>query len=230
MIDVTIPASPQIVGSVVLPGGFYGALGVALSGSDNPPHWGTPERPVSWWDLKGEILNLFLRLRLPEPEFEPHAVAGLDQDSSFLIRIGGEDIGVAGALGPAAISHWDIKEPLWLMQMSVPALNRLRRPQAEYNPLPRYPEVLRDLALIVQEDIAAGDLEATIRESAGELLVAIELFDLYRGKPLPSGTKNLAFNLRFQSPDSSLEAGTIDKIMNQVVSAVLKAHGATLRT
>lgn len=205
-------------------------LGLALSGSDIPPHWGTSDRPVSWWDLKGEILNLFLRLRIPEPEFVPHNVAGLAVDSGFLIRVGGEDVGSAGALGPAAASHWDIKEPLWLGQMSVPALNRLRRPEAEYNPLPRYPEVLRDLALIVAEDIAAGDLEATIRDSAGELLTTIELFDLYRGKPLPTGSKNLAFNLKFQSPDFSLQAKNIDRIMDRVVSAVEKAHGATLRT
>lgn len=205
-------------------------LGLAWSGSDRPPHWGALDRPVNWWDLKGEICNLFVRLRVPEPEFIPRQMSGLAKDSSFNICIRGEQMGVAGALGSAAISHWDIKEPLWLAQLSMPALNRLRQPQAEYNPLPRYPEVLRDLALIVQEDTAAGALEATIRKSAGELLTTIELFDLYRGKPLPSGTKNLAFNLRFQSPDQSLEAVRIDKIMSRVVSAVKKAHGATLRT
>lgn len=205
-------------------------LGLALSGSDHPPHWGAPDRTVSWWDLKGEICNLFLRLRVPEPEFVSTQLPGLAHDTSFNICICGEQIGVAGALGPAAVSHWDIKESLWLMQVSIPALNRLRHPQAVYNPLPRYPEVLRDLALIVQEDTASGALEETIRKSAGELLTTIELFDLYRGKPLPSGTKNLAFNLRFQSPDCSLEAVSIDKIMSRVVTAVKKAHGATLRT
>jgi len=224
------------IGTVFVPRGAGKApheeqrLALALSGVAAPRHWAAADAPVSWYDLRGCVEDLLRSLRLPAPSYRPGEHPGLLCGEHFIIQVDGADIGTAGRLDPMAARLWDIKEDLWLAELSLPALVDLRRDEPRYHPLPRYPGVMRDLALVVDESVAAESLSTTIREMGGALLMNLELFDLYRGKPLEKGTKSLAFSLFFQSPERSLQATEIDAIMDEVVQAVGSAHQAELRT
>jgi phenylalanyl-tRNA synthetase beta chain len=223
------------VGLVFLPVGGGPApdeelrLGLAKAGRCRPRFWGEGERAADWFDLKGGILDLFEQLRLPEPEFVPTKSPGLAPDAGFVVRASGTEIGRAGKLGPQPARHWDIDEALWLAELSLPAMQKLRGDAPEFHALPRYPGVMRDLALVVSEETAAGEVMTTIRQTGGELLVDLELFDLYRGKPLAPGTKSLAFSLVFRSPERSLQAAEVDAVMAHLVTAAGERHEATLR-
>ena len=95
--------------------------------------------------------------------------------------------------------------------------------------LPRYPDVERDLAAVVPDDVPAARVEEVIREAAGPLLEAVELFDVYAGAPIPPGRRNLAYRLRFRAPDRTLVAGEAEEILDRVRIAVRVLAGVELR-
>jgi phenylalanyl-tRNA synthetase beta chain len=204
-------------------------LGLAVAGSTAPRFWLDSARPAGWYDLKGAIGDLFAALRLPPAHFGATARPGFISDTCFTVLAGEAEVGVAGRLDPLAARPWDVKEELWLAELRLDPLAKLRGAEPLYQPLPRFPAVSRDLALVVADEVLASDIMATVREAAGPLLSHLELFDLYRGKPLPTGKKSLAFNLVFQSHDKSLEALEVDGCIHEALTAVQTRHGAQLR-
>jgi phenylalanyl-tRNA synthetase beta chain len=96
-------------------------------------------------------------------------------------------------------------------------------------PVSRYPSSDIDLAFTVPETVAAGDVEATLRSSVGELLEWVRLFDVYRGDAVPEGTRSLAFRLRFQAQDRTLTDEEVAGLRHQAIDAVESAHAAKLR-
>ena len=97
-------------------------------------------------------------------------------------------------------------------------------------PPPRYPAVERDLAVIVAEDRPIGDVARVLRASGGDLLRDIRLFDIYRGAPLASGEKSVAFRLAFQAEDRTFTETEIDEVVKSVADALGREVGGRLRT
>jgi phenylalanyl-tRNA synthetase beta chain len=223
------------VGTVFLPAGAGKPpteeqhLGLALAGLRSPRHYSGSPVPTDWSDLMGVVEDLCAALRVTGVRFVPAQLPGFARGEGFQCLVGNVSAGVAGRLDPAAQGPWDIKEHLWLAELKLSVLREERSGDPQYQPLPRFPAVMRDLALVVKESVPAADLLATIRQAAGSLLVSLEVFDVYRGKPLAAGTKSLAFNLVFQSSERSLEAAEIDSAMAAVLSSVDSAHSAVLR-
>ena len=87
----------------------------------------------------------------------------------------------------------------------------------------------QDVALVVDEAVAAGDVRATLAEGAGELLEAVELFDVYRGAGVPEGRKSLAFSLRFRAPDRTLTAEEVSEARAAATALAAQRHGAVQR-
>jgi phenylalanyl-tRNA synthetase beta chain len=102
------------------------------------------------------------------------------------------------------------------------------RKAIELEPLPRYPSSKRDLALVVPQSITYEQIEKAIKKSAGELLVDLRLFDIYRGKQIEKGYLSMAFNLTFQDPERTLTDEIVDERINAILTA-LKEHGVLLR-
>jgi len=205
-------------------------LGLAHAGLARPRHWRDTPRATDWYELKGAIEDLFAQLRLPAASFISTELPGFARGSALAVQAGGAEVGRAGLLSAEAARHWDIKEPLWLAELNFDSMRPLRRPEPVYTPLPRYPAVTRDLALVVSEGVDADHLLDTIRATGGELLTGVELFDLYRGKPLPEGSKSLAYSLEFRSASRSLQTEEVDSITESIVLALAREHKATLRT
>jgi phenylalanyl-tRNA synthetase beta chain len=141
----------------------------------------------------------------------------------------GRQLGYIGELHPTVSSYLAVEGRLVAFEIDVePVLASSRIPRAQ--PLPRYPAVERDLAIVVDEHLAAGSLLAAIQDSAGDLLELARAFDEYRGTQVPEGHKSIAFTLTFRSPERTLTDAEVDKVMTDIKHALEKRHHARVRS
>jgi len=97
-------------------------------------------------------------------------------------------------------------------------------------PIARFPEVERDLSIVIGADRPAGDVERTVRTSGGELLRGVRLFDIYRGAPLAAGERSLSYRLTFQADDRTLTDAEIEAILASITTALARDVGGRIRT
>jgi len=140
----------------------------------------------------------------------------------------GRQLGYIGELHPAVTASSRLEGRMVVFEIDVePLLTTSRIPRAQ--PLPRFPAVERDLAVVVDETVAAGTILASIKESAGDLLERARAFDEYRGAQVPEGHKSIAFTLTFRSPERTLTDAEVDKVMSEIRLGLEKRHGARFR-
>jgi phenylalanyl-tRNA synthetase beta chain len=144
------------------------------------------------------------------------------------VILDGRLLGYIGELHPTMASAFKIDGRLVAVEIDAePVLAASRIPRAQ--PLPRFPAVERDLAVMVEEHVAAGALLATIREVAGEYLEQAAAFDEYHGPQVPDGHKSIAFTLTFRSPERTLTDAEVDRVMTDIKLGLQKRHKARLR-
>ena len=138
-------------------------------------------------------------------------------------------IGIAGELHPLAAAGFDLEgRRVCLAELLVEPLARPAWRTAAMPPISNYPPVVEDLAFVVADEVTAHQLGAVIRRAGAPLLIGIEVFDLYRGEPLP-GTKSLAFKLTYQSHESTLGSAEVTEARRRIEAAVAEAVGGKLR-
>ena len=164
--------------------------------------------------------------------------AALDADAPELhprrrarVLLDGASLGWLGELHPDVVSALGlVGRPLWA-SLDVDVLQtvaaRLGVPRAR--PLPRFPAVTRDLALVIDEAVAVGDVTSALQQAGGALLERAALFDLYRGEPVAAGQKSLAFHLVYRDPAATLTDRLVDDLHAKVQAAAERAFGAALR-
>jgi phenylalanyl-tRNA synthetase beta chain len=144
------------------------------------------------------------------------------------VTLEGRQLGYLGELHPTVDTTLNVEGRLVAFEIDIEpvlAAVQIRRAQS----LPRYPAVDRDLAVVVEDHVAASAVLATIHESAGELLVLARAFDEYHGSQVPEGYKSIAFTLTFRSPERTLTDAEVEKVMTEIRSALEKRHRARLR-
>ena len=134
---------------------------------------------------------------------------------------------LAGPAGRAA--RFEIEEPIYLIELDVDALTQViaERGPLEFTPPSRFPAAVEDLAVVVDEAVPAADVERLIARS--RLVERVELFDLYRGAPIPAGKKSLAFSIDYRAPDRTLTDGDVAKARKGVSKRLERELGATIR-
>jgi phenylalanyl-tRNA synthetase beta chain len=137
-------------------------------------------------------------------------------------------IGTLGQVHPTVAANFDADTELYTAELSVDAICANQGHTPLYVPLPRFPAVTRDLALVSDEAMTVGELEDLIRASAGKALTDIALFDIYRGIGIPAGKKSVAFSLEFRAPDRTLTVAEVDALVEKILSA-LKEKDVSLR-
>jgi len=144
------------------------------------------------------------------------------------VLLEGRQLGYVGELHPAVAAGARVDGRLVAIEIDVePILANARIPRAQ--PLPRFPSVERDLAVVVDEHVAAGAIKAVIEEAGGEFLVEPRAFDEYRGAQVPEGHKSVAFALTFRSPERTLTDAEVDSAMSSIRLALEKKHEARFR-
>ena len=204
--------------------------GVA-SGPVCPEQWGSDERPVDFFDVKGDLEVLLATLGQdsgavsfisedPHPALHPGQAACLRSSA-------GDCLGWLGALHPRVCRALQLEQKVLVFELN---FNMIAGPgTAQFRELSKFPAIRRDLAIVVDEAVTAGDLQACIRETAGEGLQQLQLFDVFRGKGIDSGKKSLALGLTLQAFSRTLTDSEIDALIERVLRQLQQRFGATLR-
>jgi len=206
-------------------------LCIAMSGRRSARSWLEPEgETFDFFDLKGVIETLLQRLNIAEAVFRPTDHPTFHQGRVAQLLVKEKTIGVLGEVHPLVREAFDLPaETVCLAEFDLEALLGAIAPTHYMQPISRYPAVRQDLAVIVDEDVPAHQVEAVIWEAGGALLVDVLLFDLYRGEPIPMGKKSLAYSLTFQSRDHTLKDNQVAKVWNRIVKQLKRRIGAELR-
>ena len=184
----------------------------------------------TFFKLKGELEAVFAGLRMKKarytseknnPSYHPGRCAS--------ISIDGVEIGVMGQVHPLVARNYGIDSEVYCAELSFTKMLGLRLPEPTFAPLPKYPAVSRDLALICDEALTVAQVEDVISASAGKLLRKIQLFDIYRGVGVPEGKKSMAFSLELRADDRTLTDSDSEKVVSNVLAALKEKLNATLR-
>ena len=191
---------------------------------------GTYGQNTSFFSLKGELEAIFKGLNVKKavytavndnPTYHPGRCAKVTVD--------GVDVGYMGQIHPVVASNYGMDMDVYAVEVSLTKLYDLLLPEATYVPLPKYPAVTRDLALLCDESVTVGQAEEVIAKAGGKLLRDVQLFDIYRGTGVPEGKKSLAFSLILRADDRTLTDTDSEGVISKVLSAVQVKLGATLR-
>ncbi|HEX9007149.1 MAG TPA: hypothetical protein VF889_07635, partial [Bacteroidota bacterium] len=159
--------------------------------------------------------------------FIPYRTSDSLTESPLGIELQGSYAGQMGRVAEQVLARFGVEGEVFAAELNLQALRRdVRKP---FIPLPRFPKVRRDVAFTVDRSIHAGRVEEEIRAAGGELLIGVDVFDLYQGKELPEGKKSLAFALELMSREKTLTDAEIDAVVARVVRRVEETFGASLR-
>ena len=213
------------IGRVYLPGGPDG-----LANETKMLTLGAYGEGYGFFTMKGAAEALLRELRVEnvrflacgaDPSYHPGRCAG--------VYAGEKLLGVMGQIHPAVAANYGVDCELYCAELSFDALLDAQGPGAEYVPLPRFPAVSRDIAVVCKEEVTVGALEDCIRRAGGKLLREIALFDIYRGQGVTEGSKSIAFSLTLRSDERSITAAEADEELQDVLAALEKELGAVLR-
>ena len=191
---------------------------------------GTYGAGETFFTLKGELEAIFSGLRLKKasycavkdnPSYHPGRCAK--------VSIDGVEVGVIGQVHPLVAANYGIDTDVYCAEINFTELLAHQLPDATYIPLPKYPSVTRDLALICDEAVTVADVENVINASAGKLLRGVNLFDIYRGVGVPEGKKSMAFSLELRADDRTLTDVDSEQAVSKVLKALEDQLGAVLR-
>ncbi len=197
--------------------------GLAFGGA-LPESWGSGSRKVDFYDVKGDIEALLapavLRFeKLNHPALHPGRAARLLLD--------GQEIGCIGELHPEWAQKYDLPQAPILFELDFSAVKSVRVPS--YAEVSKFPPVVRDLAIVVDQNVALQTLLDGLKGQVSALVQDIQLFDVYVGKGVPENKKSLAFRIVMQDTQRTLQDSEVDAAMQQLVSCFEQAFGAQLR-
>ena len=185
---------------------------------------------MNFFALKGAVEAILRSIRAEDVTFE----AVKDNPSYHpgrcaQVLVDGKSVGVFGQIHPLVAQNYGVDVELYCAELSFDALFAAMGAAPIYKPLPKFPSVTRDIAVVCGEDITVGALENAIRKGAKGLLKEVKLFDIYRGKGVEDGKKSVAFNLVLRSDDRSLTSEEADADVKSILEALEKECGAVLR-
>ena len=179
--------------------------------------------------LKGAMAGL-MKSVCPSAEviFKPAAIYWAQAGAEIILN--GEPIGVAGVVNDKVVAGFDIKATqICAAELNFDSLQALEPEQIKAKPIPKFPAIVRDLSLIVDEQIRWEKLEQVIHSKSPQELEEIKFEGIYRGKPIPTGKKSVTVSLRFRDEDGTLKHDMVDGWENNIVSALAGVLGAELR-
>ncbi|WP_338451418.1 phenylalanine--tRNA ligase subunit beta [Niallia oryzisoli] len=192
--------------------------------------WQGEKKPVDFYVVKGVLEALFDSLGVTENiTYRQAAIKDMHPGRTAEVLLNGEVIGFVGQVHPTVQKDYDIKET-YVFELSFKALAEAEVEPISYEMIPRFPSITRDIALVVDKEKTAGELEAIITEAGGALLKEVHLFDLYEGEHMEAGKKSLAFSLKYFDPERTLTDEDITKAHDKVLNAVKEQAGAVLRS
>ena len=186
---------------------------------------------MDFYTMKGCVEAILKDLRAVEVRFTVPAVSNPSYHPGRVadVYVGERRIGVLGQIHPLATQNYGVDGELYCAELDFGQLMDMDCSVPEYTPLPKFPAVTRDIAVVCDEAITVGALEEVIRKGAKGLLKEVTLFDIYRGKGVAEGKKSVAFNLVLRADDRSLTGEEADRDVKDILAALEENLGAVLR-
>jgi phenylalanyl-tRNA synthetase beta chain len=203
-------------------------LGLLLAGQRRAESWQGAAEPFGFHDLKERVERLLDRLHLEGLGWLPY-LDGVFSANSLAIRQGGEHLGVLGQLDPRLCRRMGTELPVFALDLDLEAVLRLSPGLPRYTPFSRQPPVLRDLSLTSAREIPAGEVADTLLEAGRPLLARVRVMDVYEGAGVEEGCLSRSFRLWFHDAERSLTDADVDTVVQRVLEAAVKRHGARLR-
>lgn len=201
----------------------------AITGRRNAQGWNQTNDMVDFYDAKGIIEELLANLRVTRYAVETGTHYAMHPGKTALFKKGRDVIATVGEVHPAVLSAYGITKPVYIFELDATIVMKYMAKDLKYKALPKYPATSRDLAMLVDVDVNAADIEKAMTKAAGQNLTQITLFDVYTGKQVEEGKKSLAFSLTFQSNDKTLTDAEIDPAIEKIVAKLQKDFNANLR-
>jgi phenylalanyl-tRNA synthetase beta chain len=199
-----------------------------ISGTAAPEQWGMPGRAVDFFDLKGDLHNLFkLTLASEEFTFKPAQHSALHPGQTAGVYRSGEFVGVIGMIHPSIAQSLKMDGKVFVFELALDLLETARVPR--FSGLSKFPEIRRDIAILLDQSVPAQDIQDTIRHEVGDLLKDVDIFDLYQGKGIEPGRKSIALALTLQHSSRTLVDEEVVDLMGRVIVALKGRFNAELR-
>jgi len=198
----------------------------AICGDVWPEQWGAGRQLADFFDIKSDVEAL-LALTGENYIFASADHPALHPGQSASISLDGQVIGFVGTLHPELLKKLDIEQTVYIFELSLDVVKKASIPK--FSPLSRFPEVRRDLAIVVDESVTSGAIQACIHDVSTSLLKAVHLFDIYTGKGVEEGRKSIALGLILQDFSRTLTDQDVEIEVEIIVSALKHKFAATLR-
>ncbi|HCB43514.1 MAG TPA: phenylalanine--tRNA ligase subunit beta [Pseudomonas sp.] len=215
-----IPAAEGLQQEVMLSG--------IVTGSRQPEGWANGAEKIDFFDVKADVEAILAQSAAGVTfRFEPVEHPALHPGQSARILNGDEQVGLMGALHPQLVADLDLNGPVFVFELALAKICQGQLPRFEE--LSRYPEVRRDIALVVDRTVLAEDLLSCIRAEAGAHLKNLRLFDVYEGKGIDPHRKSMAIGLTLQDSSRTLTDDEVNAVMDRVLQSLEQGFNATLR-
>ncbi len=198
-----------------------------VTGTQLPENWANGRRNADFFDVKGELESLFCLLGV-EIRFTAGEHPALHPGQSAQLFLGDQPVGWLGTMHPQVQKNLDLDGTILMFELFLNPIVSGYVPN--FKEFSKYPEVRRDLAIIIGNEIAFADVDRVVRNNAGERLTALRAFDVYEGEKLGEGKRSLALSLFWQHPERTLNDDEVHELFDGVIQALCKELGATLRS
>jgi phenylalanyl-tRNA synthetase beta chain len=186
---------------------------------------------VDFFDIKGGMEAVFQALGISGYSLDQAVESApyLRREASARIVLGPKTLGFVGEMDPSVCEGFDVKEKVFMFELSLDDLVEAYKGLKVFKPLPRYPAVMRDMAIIVSESVPAGQILHVINEQGGDIIEKIFIFDVYQGGQIEQGYKSLALRVIYRSSEKTLEDEEVNAIHQRIVNDILSRFNARLR-
>ena len=207
-------------------------LAIALAGLRHPRAWDVKEPPCfDFYDLKGILLDLAAAFQLPDVRVEGSANPAFHPGKQASLISGEIILGQFGSLHPVVKARYETTyAEILAADIDLRLFNECASKSGQLVPVPAFPPILEDIAIIVDENIPAGQIETLIRQTGGKLLAEVRLFDIFRGTQVGEGKKSMAYSLTYQAPDRTLTDKDATAIRQKIIRRLEMEFNATLRS
>ncbi len=182
-----------------------------------------------FYDIKGIADALFKRLGISDAAYSRSKCLSVHPGKSADVTAGEEYLGCIGQVHPAVSKEFDIEESTYVFEFDVKQMYKAADSAFTYMPIPKYPSITRDMAVIVSDDVLSGDVLSEIIKNGTYLLADASLFDVYTGDQIETGYKSLAFSLEFRSKERTLTDSETDKLFDIILLKLENKFKAKLR-
>lgn len=204
-------------------------LTICLSGDRTANHWSATADPCDAYDLKGYLEEVAALLGDTEIVLKSADQPTYAMGECASIHTKGNHIGYMGRIHKSVADKFDIDQDIYIAEIQIRSLLKKKRSHAKFQQVPEHPASLRDIAVVVDESVPAGEIKSSATKAGGKLLQNVEIFDIFTGEQVAEGKKSIALNLTFQSHERTLTDKDTDKAWNKIVKTLQHNFNAELR-